>query len=429
MKFFFPDSQDQVYPYFDFDSEEMSRFRVRQRDDRYAHETLAHPAYDGMLVSKGIVDGYGEKTSRYSMAQRQRLYRVGIREFFRLDALENSRRMHTMGDCGAFSYLREETPPFTPDEVLDFYEECGFDEGASIDHVILGFDRKCDGALEGFGEVFEDWKRRQEITLELAREFKHRHRVRKSKIEPLGAAQGWSPLSYASCVKELQKMGYRRIGLGGMVALPTHDILGCLHAISEIRKPSTQIHLFGVTRVDTISEFAKLGVSSFDSTSPFRQAFKDNSDNFHMLQKKYTALRVPQVHKNTKMKRQILAGEIDQAAAVLLEKKCLSGLRRVGAGDQSGLSGLVELLCEYGRLFGDKQDRAESYSEILQDRPWESCDCGICEQVGINVAIFRGSERNKRRGFHNLHVFRKSMTAEGIVSEMGASKTGIEVGA
>jgi hypothetical protein len=39
MKFFFPDSQDQVDPRFDFESEEHSPFRVRQRDDRYAHGT------------------------------------------------------------------------------------------------------------------------------------------------------------------------------------------------------------------------------------------------------------------------------------------------------------------------------------------------------------------------------------------------------
>jgi aspartate-semialdehyde dehydrogenase len=29
--------------------------------------------------------------------------------------------------------------------------------------------------------------------------------------------------------------------------------------------------------------------------------------------------------------------------------------------------------------------------------------------VGIDVAVFRGSERNKRRGFHNLCVFRQRL--------------------
>ena len=44
MKFFFPDSQDQVDPSFDFETEERSEFRLRHRDDRYAHEEFAeHP--------------------------------------------------------------------------------------------------------------------------------------------------------------------------------------------------------------------------------------------------------------------------------------------------------------------------------------------------------------------------------------------------
>ena len=43
-----------------------------------------------------------------------------------------------MGDCGAFNYVHEEEPPYSVDEVFDFYEECGFDYGISVDHIILG---------------------------------------------------------------------------------------------------------------------------------------------------------------------------------------------------------------------------------------------------------------------------------------------------
>ena len=57
MRFYFPDSQDQIDPSFDFDTEERSPFRIRQRDDLYAHEVLTPVPYSGMLVSKAIVDG------------------------------------------------------------------------------------------------------------------------------------------------------------------------------------------------------------------------------------------------------------------------------------------------------------------------------------------------------------------------------------
>ena len=59
MKFFFPDSQDQIDPGFDFGTEEHPALRVRQRDDLYAHEALDGHIIDGLLVSKAIVDGTG----------------------------------------------------------------------------------------------------------------------------------------------------------------------------------------------------------------------------------------------------------------------------------------------------------------------------------------------------------------------------------
>ena len=84
MDFYFPDSQDQIDPTYDFLAEERSPFRVRQRDDRYAHEVHKKPAYPEILVSKAIVDGIGG-AGRYTTAQRHRLYRLGVRGFFRLD--------------------------------------------------------------------------------------------------------------------------------------------------------------------------------------------------------------------------------------------------------------------------------------------------------------------------------------------------------
>ena len=136
MKFYFPDSQDLVSPTYDFLHDEYSPLRVRQRDDKYAHEVLSLPAYNGILVSKAIVDGSIRGVGKYSMPQRQRLYRLGVHDFFRLpDDVE------TMGDCGAFNYVNEPEPPYTVDEVLDFYEHCGFQAGVSVDHIILGYQR------------------------------------------------------------------------------------------------------------------------------------------------------------------------------------------------------------------------------------------------------------------------------------------------
>jgi hypothetical protein len=408
MRFFFPDSQDQIDPTFDFITEERSPLRVRQRDDLYIHEALSTRVIDGLLVSKAIVDGKAGATGKYTLAQRHRLYRAGVRRFFRLDTAPG-KRVLTMGDCGAFTYINEDVPPYRPDQVIDFYEECGFDFGISIDHIIFGYDPTAEES--GDNPQLEMWKDRQQLTLNLAEEFLSRCRARKVAFTSMGVAQGWSPESYTSAVSALQEIGYTRIALGGMVPLKTHEILACLQQINTVRVQQTQLHLLGITRCSNMAEFASLGVTSFDSTSAFRQAFKDDRDNYHTPERTYTAIRVPQVDGNPKLKARIQAGRVSQDKAIRLEQASMQALRRYDAGEvDSGY--VIDCLDAYEQMFDGRKDYGEAYREILEDAPWKTCPCGICASAGINVIIFRGSERNKRRGFHNIYAFRQRINRE-----------------
>lgn len=406
MKFFFPDSQDQVDPTFDFVTEERDPRRVRQRDDRYAHEVLAPAPYDGVLVSKTIVDGTARASAgKYTGAQRQRLYSEGAEAFFRLS--NGADPLVIMGDCGAFSYHSETYPPYTVDEVIDFYDGCEFDFGISVDHLIFDYAP----AIPREDSRAAEWARRQDITLELAAEFRDRCRARRVEFTPVGVAQGWSPSSYASAVTELQRIGYRYIALGGMVPLKTPQILNCLCAVDDVRHPETQLHLLGISRCDDVRSFARHGVRSFDSTSPFRQAFKDERDNYYTPDGSYVAVRVPQVGGNTKLKNRIQAGEIDQGQAIKLERAALDLLRRYDR-EEIDIESVLDALNDYSQLWDGKVDRTGQYRSTLSDRPWRQCPCAICQTVGIDVVLFRGSERNKRRGFHNLYVFEQQLRHE-----------------
>lgn len=424
MKFFFPDSQDFVDPSFNFVTERRANGRLRTRDDRYAHEVFSSVPFDGLLVSKAIVDGVDAsgKTAKYSLAQRHRLLRVGVREFFRLDGRPASKRLLTMGDCGAFSYVREKRPPFTVDEVIDFYDACGFDLGVSVDHVILGFDSELDDAFPGLDAVAREFALRQEITLELAAEFRRRHKVRKCRFEAVGVAQGWSPKSYTRSVRQLQRMGYRRIALGGMVPLKTPDILAVLSAVNEVRRHATALHLLGVTRTDHIEEFGRFGVTSFDTTSPFLRAFKDAKQNYFTRFGSYTALRVPQVEGNRPLEKLIRAGKVDQRRARRLEQACLEALRAFD-DDRGDVDRTLSLLLEYEELASagrsGRSDRSAEYRRTLTDRPWQRCRCEVCRAIGVEVIVFRGSERNKRRGFHNLYVLYRRLHHE--LRQLGGS--------
>lgn len=399
MKFYFPDSQDLVSPTYDFHRDEYSPLRVRQRDDLYAHEVLGETPYDGLLVSKAIVDGSVTGAGKYSESQRARIYRLGVRKYFRLPD-----QVETLGDNGAFNYILEKVPPVTVEETLDFYEGCGFDAGISVDHVIFGYE-----AAPGLESSNPEWAERRLITLRMAEDFFEAVARRGARLSPVGAAQGWSPASYADSVKQLQAIGYNRIALGGMVPLKTRDIIDCLTAIDDIRTPATQLHLLGITRVDSMVDFAQHGVTSFDSTSAFRQAFMDDRRNFHTVDADFVAVRVPQVEGNTVLKRNILAGVVSQKDAVAAERECLRRLRSFDIGSTT-VADVLGVLGEYEVITKSKKSYLDAYERTLEATPWKTCDCRLCERHGIEIAIFRGTERNKRRGFHNLSVMAKKMS-------------------
>ena len=405
MKFFFPDAHDLVDPSFNFTTERRIFAGSRQQAQLYAHEVLDKPPYDGMLLSKAMVDPHSaSKSVRYSFAQVQRLKRVGAREFLRLNRPGLKCPLETMGDCGSFSYANEAEPPYGVDAVIQFYLDCQFDHGISLDHVVLGF--SAPGVTNE--DLLPEWQRRFQITLDKAEEFLKRHRQDRLPFGPIGAAQGWSAESYRDAVKSLQKMGYGYIALGGMVPLKTPEILASLEAIREVRKPSTKLHLLGISRLENLDAFESAGVYSFDSTSPLKRAFMDDRDNYHTPERTYTAVRIPQVDGNAQLKKLILAGEVDFGAARKLELACFEGVLEFDKG-KLGIESLLERLREYELVWHGKKDDSVRYRETLEDKPWKKCHCAICQKLGIHVVLFRGAERNRRRGFHNLHVLRQRL--------------------
>lgn len=413
MKYFLPDSQDLVDPSFDFETEDRSRMRIRQRDDMYAHELFSSRPFDGYLVSKGIVEGFGGSGGRYTMAQRHRLLRVGAPEFLRTKGAKNG-PFPIMGDCGAFTYVQESKPPYTVDDLISFYIDCEFDYGISLDHAILEYQPEWDvpSNLEGEARAARNRaKDRQTLTLDLAALFHKSVRSTRAPFQPLGVAQGWSPKSYADAVTRLQKIGYSYIAVGGMVPLKTAQIRESLAAINEVRAPGTRLHLLGVTRTEHLWEFSSFGVESFDSTSPLRQAFKDEDDNYYTLDRTYSAIRIPQVQANPKLEKSIRAGRTSQGEARRLEKACLDVMARYDA-ERATIDEALETLASYDLLFEAAQGKKagarkhlSKYREVLEARPWRDCRCDVCSALGHHVILFRGAERNRRRGLHNVWTF------------------------
>lgn len=423
MKFLYSDTQDFVDPRYDFLLDSSPANRERYWDDQYAHEIMDEVPYDGLLVSMSAVrqaDGVAASKVRYSTAEEQRLLRDGARRFLRLTGHKHQ-DLILMGDCGAFAYVEHQEPAYSPTEVCEFYLDAEFTLGVSPDHIIL----ECDLQNPPKTAMPKHMLNRYQITLQNAEEFLKLARSENKLFEPLGAVQGWSPKSMAEASASLVKMGYRYLAIGGLVPLKVDAIKQVLQAIRDKVGGRPNIHLLGFAKADNIADFVGYGITSFDSTSPLIRAFKDSKSNYYLSDGQgglnyYTAIRIPQALENSRLMHGIKRGIFDADDLQAKERKALLTLREYDCGKRK-VPETLEAIMDYSQFLirGDGtsisvQEKAltstrDRVERTLQERPWKECGCSICKSVGIEVIIFRGSNRNKRRGFHNLGVYHKHL--------------------
>jgi len=412
VRFLFSDSLDVVDPDYDFLADRNSTGRQRQHDDLYAHEILGHAPYDGMLVSRAILFPGG----KYSPAQTMRFRRDGGRAFLRFNGPQHADKI-IMGDNGAFAYAQLETPPYTVEDTLEFYSDGCFTHGCSLDHIIFDYLPNNPSPQE----VPPQALRRYEITLDNAEAFLKLSSSLGRSFVPLGTVQGWSPKSKADAARRLTKMGYRYLAIGGMVPLKTHQIHECLQAIRSSVSAEVDLHLLGFARAEQIHEFLTYNIASFDSTSPLIRAFKDSKKNYYVPKPKggldyYTAIRIPQATENAQLKRAIKEGRLNQEDLQAKEALALQRLRAFDNGSMD-LELTIEAVMDYNHYLIIDETKTKAQNDAtyaisrsatertLRDQPWKRCPCSICRTVSIEVIIFRGSNRNKRRGIHNLSVY------------------------
>ncbi len=417
MKFVFSDSLDFVDPNYDFLEDRHAPGRQPYWDDYYPHELLGYAPYQGMLVSRAIV-GDHRLPGKYSESQAMRFRRVGARAFLRLESAAYADQM-LMGDCGAFSYCNMEEPPYSPQDTVEFYGDGRFTHGCAIDHIVFDFDPEAQGLEGGTPEA----RRRFDITLDLASEFLAASRVLGPKFTPVGVVQGWSPGSMAEAARRLLAMGYRYLAIGGLVPLKTEQIHRAVAAVDEVvrNRSDSCIHLLGFAKADDIGQFSKYRIASFDTTSPLIRAFKDAQRNYFLRDAQgrmqyFTAIRIPDALENSVLQRQAKMGRLHQESLLGLEAAALSAIRRYSRREADAEPAL-DALIEYARPFQSTSCSSEGkldlrlrrlreqYARTLNARPWEQCECAVCVRASVDVVIFRGSNRNKRRGIHNLAVF------------------------
>lgn len=408
-----PDWEDRVDPQFDFLKDLYSPGHVISPydNDYYAHQiyTQKRP-YDGVLLS---LSNFETKIKLKVNDHGQILIREksSVRDYLKIPRHSGIR---IMGDCGAFSYVAQDEPPqfYSVQHVAELYHKLKFDFGVSPDHIAIKFLRVKENGKRTYKELTEDEReRRRQLTLHNSEEFINLAKELRYKFRPIGVAQGYNAESYVNSVKTLISQGYDYIALGALVQYTNGDLLKILNKVNP-HLGDADLHLFGVLRPNHIEEFNKLGVTSFDSASYFRKAWLRSGQNY--LSKNgawYSAIRIPYSwNKNLIKKAEDL--HIPQSQLEHLEEEAYESLLRYSDG-KIGIDKTLTSVMAYDRLLTRSSKGEENlearYRRTLEDKPWGKCKCEICEKHGVDIVIFRGTNRNKRRGYHNTWIFRNEM--------------------
>jgi len=385
LRYFIPEWDDRVDRDFDFETDTHSGGLPAWSNEVYAHQLYPEPNYDGILISKIVAES--DSLNNEKISKRERINQLGVHRYLRVPA-----EFPIMGDCGAFGYIGEDNPPYTTPEILEYYTRLGFNYGVSIDHLIVK-------ATES------QRQHRYELTIHNAEEFLREHKKLGLLWEPIGALQGWDPVSYAEAARQYVAMGYGYIALGGLVRSSTKDILKVLDEVHKVVPPSVSIHLFGIARTAALKAFTELGVRSVDSASHLRRAWLGAEQNYFALDgNSYAAIRIPGMT-SFRVKRMIKEGRAEREQVFRLQKACITAMKDFDS-DRTTIDIVLDTLDEYDSFIDtDRKSHRSLYRKTLEARPWKECPCCICSVDGVQVIIFRGNDRNRRRGFHNTYVF------------------------
>jgi hypothetical protein len=403
MRFFLPENDDMVDAGYDLINDQYGT----PRKDVYAHEIYGQPTCDGILVTKSVVKGKKAKAI---------VTAGGIAKFLRLPE-----GMPVMGDCGAFQFINEKVPPYSCEEICEYYETCGFDYGMTLDHLITKFSLEFDEGNSLFiQQPTDEMKFRYRLTLDNGKEILRLCNSRKHSFTPIGVVQGWSPKTYLDGVHELIDAGFKYLAIGGMARGSNSEIEPLLQAIAPaIKESGVELHFLGVARFNVFEQFKKAGVTSCDSASTLFQAFKSTKENYHAPDRTYCAVRIPPVKGDASPKVSKLLKHLkDDPASYAkeenrlfeLEQKALRSVRSY-ALRKTELESAMNALIAYEEEFSGGKKHYELFEQTLRDRPWESCPCRICKEGGVDVIFLRGNNRNRRRGFHNTWLFYQGFLA------------------
>lgn len=190
-------------------------------------------------------------------------------------------------------------------------------------------------------------------TIENAEKCLEIHTRKRYAFKLIGVVQGWDVKSYSYCTEELLKLGFDCIAIAGQRNLNLlRRVIAAVKKVVSNFHSKIRIHVLGSGSPRLMEYYVKNGIHSYDSATWLRQAWMSGANNYFLAKDKSH-----QAFKAT----------------------------RVGLSSYD-----FEKLTWSARI---------------------TCDCPICRELGQEVLLFRGRQRNFRRGFHNVYQYVRLLDA------------------
>ena len=386
--------------------------------------------FDGILISKPKFD------------ENRKKYEVELdRDNNIKNLLKLPKQVELFGDCGAFQYKDDTKPPYSAKEILDYYQNYGFDMGCSIDHII--YDKKDENHAN----------ERYEITKRYAKECIKLYAKQEYSFQLFGVAQGWDIQSYSDMIDFLYELGYEYLCIGGLVGVNRKNIKHSndLTVINLLRKLAPKftkfkkIHIFGRGNLEYFKHYIESGVTQFDNNI-MRKSWTDEKRSYQIFDKNrktlinYTTIRIRLIDRRMGISKeeQVVFNKLnDFDNNRILKEDLISTLKKY---NEFYRNFKIEEFSEKLKTNPNSKLLLKKYNyykknsllfnqvlieNLLNDKPWEKCECDLCKKYEIHICVFRRRMRNTLRAFHNVYNYYLNLDAVRANDRLINQKEGI----
>lgn len=427
----------------------------------YGYEFFPQLACDGLLVSGTMLRSRGKVCRNSISGKYQIVDRFGrtystIREFLSIPGRYNSTYI-VFADPGTFTYVNQFKLPeylYDTNDLIDYYNDLSFDLAGSVDWPIIDKIIVIEKGKKNYITLDSGTKeKRRKLTIELAKDFFNECSKRKSiNFIPFGTIQGYDLETYVQSLRELLKIGYSYIAIGGLATSEKFalDLLPLIAAEMKKAGAFPGMHLYArFPSILAIPEFLKYGVTSFDNTSSLTTARLSNCSYIDASfggDKSITSMREPCYNIKipgprspsiVKLKKVIPEPDFND-----LVRLCTKTFKLFASYNNSGSkSTLRQFLNMYSTMhFTLNSYRAKPIPEAkvlemvatcrttVRNRPWEKCRCRSCSWLGAHITLTRSNERIIHTFYHNSYVHYSryaSELAENIYKRSSAYDWGV----